>query len=187
MNSPLLSSGALIHHRELLQNILGDPSIPPKNQLLELWRFIVGEGNSFAVDNLSRAEIFTACRLASQKLPVAQALSLLQQSIESSSSSSYYFDIAKHSLARASLSNGGSPLFSQELFAGVASFHASRELPGLIGLSGKIQNVTESIRLKDEFRSITTCVVASCGDPPMDPNEWAIYVQKVLKALLSTE
>ena len=187
MSSPSSSSDALIQHRELLLQFLGDPFIPPKKQLFELWRSIAGEGNTFVIDNISRGEIFNACRLASQNYSVAQALSLFQQSIESSSSSGYIIDIAKHSLARASLSGGGSLLFTQELFAGVASFHASRELSGLIGLFGKIQNVTDSIRLKDEFRSITTCVVASCGEPPTDPCNWSVYLQKVLKALLSTE
>ena len=163
--------------------ILGSSAAPPSRQSQELWRAAAGDENASLAEGLAHPLIAEACRLAALADTPSRAVSQFEDAAIAAQASGLFFDMAKRALARAVLTHGGSPRFSEELFSELVSYYASSDLSGLVGARGRISTVSEAIELKEQLRTIARATAARAGPPPTEPLKWALHVQHILADL----
>jgi hypothetical protein len=163
--------------------ILGRKDIPIERQIIEIWRSASAERGLMLIDDFSSAAVATACSLAARFVDVRDAVATFDSYLSRDHKAGFAAEIAKRALARAVASKQGIQGFAGELFAEATSYYASRDLPSFIGHDGRIDSPSAAIRLKASMMEQTRISVASSGVPNSSPEEWAIYVQKVISGL----
>ncbi len=166
----------------LVRAVLGNDNVDETRQSNEIWRAAVADRGEMLFKDLSSSLLSNACSLAAKITSVPDAVSIFEQSILESHSSSLTLDLGKRALARAISTKTGADGFASELFAEMVSYYAARDLPSFVGAHGRIKTTTESIALKNKFQSLAR-KAASSFPVKADSHGWKGYVKKVLDVL----
>jgi hypothetical protein len=166
-----------------LKAVLGRDSVPAERQSVEIWRAATAERGGNITLELGGEIVAYACSIASSSETATAAIAAYRREVLATKNVGMVVDIASRALARASYARTGSDGFAAELFAEVASYYASRDLPGVVADRGRVSNISESIMLKDEIRAIARGAVERTGPAPSEPAAWRSYVSAAIDEL----
>ena len=155
---------------------------PIERQSLELWRTAATDQEQVLVEELSHPVVAIASQL-SQGAGVHEALDSYDDALDEHGPQSILADLARRSLAKAVAANTGPTGFATELFADVASYYTSRELPSYIGSRPGLRTTSAAIELKQRIRAIAREAASAVGDVRTDSAGWREYVVRVLNRL----
>lgn len=163
--------------------VLGTPDVPPDRQCTEIWRAVAADRGEKMLRDFSHPSLAEACRLASARISPQEAVARFDAITSEATAPGFTFDMGRRAIARCAAESSGSSGFVSELFSEAVSYYASRDLPSYVGATGRIQNSTESIQLKELLRRVTKIKVESAGSPRSATREWRGYIARVLRAL----
>lgn len=163
--------------------VLGDASIAAARQSIEVWRAATGDPSVGLRDSLGHPVIAAACKIAATARTVASALSSFEAVLGRSQAAGLQIDIARRALVRTVAAGPDARRFAAELFAEVASYYVSRDLPSHVAAHGRIQTTSAAIALKDEIRAIARQAALSAGPVAQTAERWGGYVGRVLQNL----
>jgi hypothetical protein len=162
---------------------VGDLDQSPERQSREIWRAATADETERLHASVSHAVLASACEIADAESNPSNAVSYFNRALAEQFESGPAFDLARRALARAVAEGGGSPKFAQEVFAELASYYASRDLPSVVATEGKVRTTSAAIELKEALRRIARAAVTETGDPRPEPDGWRQYVTEVLAHL----
>ena len=166
-----------------LKAVLGRDSVPAERQSIEIWRAAAAErGGNIALE-LGSEILAYACSIASSSESATAAVAAYRHEVLATKNVGIVIDIASRALARASHARTGSDGFAAELFAEVASYYASRDLPGVVADRGRVGKMSEAIMLKDEFRAIARGAIERTSPAPSEAAAWRSYVSAAIDEL----
>jgi len=162
---------------------IGNPLVSAERQNLEIWRAAYAEKGTSLERDLGSSLLASACSYISQGLALPSALARFDETARETGESSFVLDLARRAFARSSSRKESVSSFVGETFAELVSYYASRDLSSFIGAENRLSDVTESVELKEQLRSITKQQVSAVGEPATDPEGWRQYVRRVLTSL----
>lgn len=165
-------------------SLLGRRNIPANRQTQEIWRSISADdsGERFA-SSLSSPMLAEACRIVDQQSSIQDGIRRFDESIAAQYETGLTLDMGRRALARTLANGGHSQEFVAELFTEAVSYYASRDLPSVVGCSGRIGTATELVQLKQAIRQTTRDTVLKAGVPIYDHDGWGKYILGVVELL----
>lgn len=164
------------------------PEVPIERTVQELWR----AADSQVDENLARdlqAPIIAEClRITLASSTRTEAVRNVAQAVASSGESSLAAEIARRAAVRSfSGVESSAVAFAKAVFADAGDYLASRDLPGLVGISEKIPKVSDLMALKANIRERIAEVVEDVELPEeADVVEgWSDYAGRVVETLKS--
>jgi hypothetical protein len=163
---------------------LGNKSVPAERQIQEVWRAALA--HSQFLESELRNELFpTACQLVSAGLNKLDALEKFDQSMRERGASSFFLDLARRSLLRATAEQWDTTRFAADVMTEVAGYYISRDLPSYIGAKNRVWSPKEALVLKDSLKELTRSAAQSAGEVASDGSNWSTFVDRALERLTS--
>jgi hypothetical protein len=162
------------------------PNIPIERIAQEVWHAAKNQpGENLPL--LLRAGIIATCAetVASSNSP-QQALATIRRQIALSGQASIAGDVAQRAVAGFQPTGDRLTAFAERLFFEASNYLVSRDLPGFVGSSPRIPNVSAAARLKSEVCNHVAAIVRSLPCPPEAVSSapaWGTYVDKVVNTL----
>lgn len=166
----------------IAKSVLGRSNVPPERQSQEVWRAAVGDRGEALANSLSNPLLIEACQIAETASSPAEASRSFEGVILREHAADLTLDLARRALVRAVAASKGAEGFAGELFAEIASYYISRDLPSFVGAPDRVQSTSEAIQLKDTIRSIARSASAR-ERIQTDPQGWRRFVERVLTNL----
>lgn len=168
---------------QLAQIALGNLNWEIERQSVELWQSALTDRDGRLIEELTDPLLASACEIAEERNQPDLAVQSFENILIQQDAAGLIFDIAKRALARASATKAGSNGFAKELFAEAISYYASRDLPSLLGVPGRIQTTTDSINLKENLRNIAREAASTTAPIATDREGWQSYISEVIVSL----
>lgn len=163
--------------------ILGRPEWTAERQSSEIWRAALADREGRLYKELADPLLADACRIAEAGQDPVKAVDSFHGRLNETFAAGLTLEMGKRALVRACAAKSGVSGFASELFAEAASYYVSRDLPSLVGQSGRITTTTEAVRLKDQIRAVARDTALISGTIKADADGWRTYVSNVIAAL----
>lgn len=162
---------------------LGAGAVPADRQASEIWRAAVADRADKLFKDFGAPVLAEASQLVGKRLSTPQTIQAFDDVTRQSRATGLAVEMARRALARASASEVGATGFAAELFAEATSYYASRDLPSVVGLPGRVETASAVIALKEQLRSAARNAVQRCRQPAPGPQAWRRFVETVIKEL----
>ncbi len=166
---------------------LGRTGVPVSRQSAEVWRAASRDRDGRLLEELGSPVLAEACRIAAEEPQVVSALQTYDNVLSTNRAAGLALDMGKRALARAVVAQSGASGFASELFAEVASYYVSRDLPSFTARTGRISTTSEAIALKDNIKQIARSTAAGTENLSTEPAGWQNYVGRVMTRLQTFE
>lgn len=163
--------------------MLGHEEYDTGRQFKQIWRAALAERASELQEQFGTSSLLEAAKIVDSVESPSEALEEFHQRINESREASLSLDMGSRALARVVAKGGSAKDFVGELFAEATSYYASRDLPSVIGIPGRIESASQSIELKRRLRDSVVSVVSEGRDPPTEKSEWTQYISDVITSL----
>lgn len=167
--------------------VLGNTAVEADRQSLEVWRAASSDPSVALEDSLAHPVIAEACKIAGTASSIPAALSSFEQVLARTRAASLQIDLAQRAMVRSVAGGPDTGRFAAELFAEVASYYVSRDLPSHVAAHGRVPNTSSAIALKDQVRAIAREAALAAGPVRHTQQEWRTYVGLVLRKLRGSE
>jgi hypothetical protein len=167
--------------------VLGHLDVSVEQQILEIWRSAAQDRGGQLLHELAHPALANAFSIALQTITPERALHLFDEATLHASGAGLCVEMARRALARSVLQGGGPESFPAELFGEAALYYVSRDLPSFVAAEGRVQTVSEAIKLKNAIRQAVMDQVRQFAPPPPGERAWQAYVETVAKSLQRKE
>jgi hypothetical protein len=171
----------------LLQRALvGRIDVSAEQQTRELWQAVLGDRGERLAAELGAPIMAAAALVASNAQTPLDAIGRFNAAVKEQRAVGLSVEMGKRALLRAVATAGGARSFSAELFAEVASYYVSRDLPSYIGANKRISTASDAVRLKEGIRAITRGAARAVDEargPGLTPARWRAHVDQVVRRL----
>jgi len=171
----------------IARSLLGLEAGLPESQSRELWRAAMGDVEASPARLLAVDCVAKAYELAGSSRSAPEAFDQYDDYLISNRAGGLVADLARRALGRAVAQGEGKRTFAAEIFAETVSYYAARDLPSVIGGPGRVPIVSDSISLKESFRSIARQAALSRWESSLELAQWPGFVTSVCNALVSRE
>lgn len=169
----------------IVRALLGQVGTPREQQVQEIWRAALSDRGGILRTELSSPAVAAGVEIAASAGTPQQALAIFNQNASESRRADFAIELARRALVRSVAANAGAEGYASELMAEVTSYYASRDLPGFVGIHGRVQTVRAAAELKDGLREVARSGAADAA-PPSGAKGWPGYVNRVTNLLAKT-
>lgn len=92
-------------------------------------------------------------------------------------------DLAPSALARSVATGAREKQVVPELFAEIADYYASRDLPGVVGATQKVPTSAATLELKDRLKDIARRAALTEGSLPPTADRWSDFIARIVARL----
>lgn len=163
----------------------GTPSVPPKRVLSLLARAasVDPEANVFKL--LASPVVARCLELALEHDDPKAATVAVNREVVRLRAAGLETVLARRAVVQSYQAPGRAMQYARALFSGACEYLASRDLPGLVGSTGRLRTVNDLRLLKAELAREAERAVDRAGPPPTTPTpqSWREYTEAVLREL----
>lgn len=161
---------------------IGNEAVPPERQSREIWSAARQEWGDALVEAVSALGPALAS-IASEAGSPGKALSQLDDRTAEGKLVGIAVDLAPAALARCVANGTRAPQVVAELFAEIADYYASRDLPSVVGRADRVQTPAAALVLKDRLKDVARKAVKDEGGLPVTADRWSEFVRRIVDHL----
>lgn len=173
---------------KIVQKVYENKNLSLDRALKEIWR---ATGNSRECDlgrQLENNTIALIAQIAENSKAPAEVAKKVTELISREKSSSLATDIAKRAAMQSVGKENTKQFFVQRLFSEVTNYIVSRDLPGYISNTGKLQTVRQGATFKKELSELAGYKVSTLVLPnSFSSNEWSDFIRKSITSIRATK
>lgn len=162
--------------------VLGSDA-PADRQSMEVWIAATRDRDGRLGADLGADAVGRAAAIADAANTAQEAHIAFEGMRQDTRASGLNVDFARRALMRACSHGGGSAQFARELFADVAGYYASRDLPSFVGSPGRVPTVSSSIALKQALAEVARAAVDESLERASPSANWRTLVEETLTVL----
>jgi hypothetical protein len=167
----------------LANAVLGNRNISAVRQSAELWAAALADRDGELSNKLLSPLLAEAAVIANEdELSPSTAIQAYDDLLAEHFEAGLIFDLGRRALVRAASTQSRAPGFLAELFAEVASYYVSRDLPSFVASKGRVATSSEAIELKDQIAEIAR-TKATREALPEGAESWQQIVRDVSDSL----
>ncbi|MBN1316518.1 MAG: hypothetical protein JXA42_13665 [Anaerolineales bacterium] len=162
-------------------------SIPLERAVQEIWRAAENQPEGNLPEELANPIVAKCLEIAKSAQTHNEASHDSRRAIAISGQASLAADIAQRAVVQSFQSKENrEKAFAQALFSEAIDYLVSRDLPGYVGVGGRVKTVSQAIEFKNAIRSQVIRVINEIPQPSglkSDPSIWRKYVFQVVSHL----
>jgi hypothetical protein len=164
--------------------VYDDPNVPAERALMEVWRAADNQPEGSLPRLLAEPIIGSLAAVAGAAVSVEEAARAAGRLVATSKASSLAVDIARRAVVQSVGRPDAVETFVAKVFAEATNYLVSRDLPGQIRPSGRIENVADSMAFRQEVMSGAEAVARrfAAATPPT-PQAWPAYAAALVAEL----
>jgi hypothetical protein len=163
--------------------VLGKTDVSVAMQVREVCRAAAHDREGALQRDLSHPLIAKAWELSRGGLSSHQALQSYDEAALHVTNVGLAVEFGRRALARCTVETATPRSFASELFSDAIGYYVARDLPSVVAAKGRVQGVSDAIKLKSSIRDFVRSRVTDLGEPSKSPKGWQTFVAKVTDAL----
>jgi hypothetical protein len=167
--------------------VLGKTDVSVAMQAREVCRAAAHDREGALQRDLSHPLLAKAWELSREALSPHQALQSFDEAALHVANVGLAVEFGRRALARCTLQAAAPKSFPSELFSDAIGYYVARDLPSVVAVQGRVQAVSDAIKLKSSIRDFVHSRVSDLGEPSKSPKGWQTFVAKVTDALQKKE
>jgi len=170
------------------QDAYVDIELSSQDSLKLIWRAASNMRESNLFDLIARMEVSPLMEVAVTSSGPAEAAGRVRSMLSESKSSTLATDIAARAVCQAAGKQNASQVFVERLFVEATSYLVSRDVPGYVGASEKLQTISDAKNFSNELTRIAVDAVRSISFPEStSQSTWSDFVRTVVAGLEETK